>query len=79
MQLYCGKSVKYRFIKFFLFDYGSLPYLLSLLFFSGVTFPLVALDKKFAGPGNDGGVITHPIALKFRQHRYLPTIKLRTV
>ena len=29
----CGKSVKYRFIEFFVFDCGSLPYLHSL--FSG--------------------------------------------
>ena len=44
-QLSCGKSVKYRFIEFFVFDYGSHPYLLSVVFWSGVTFPLVALDK----------------------------------
>ena len=37
-QLSCGKSVKYRFIEFFFFDYGSLPYLLSLLFLSGSYF-----------------------------------------
>ena len=29
-----GKSVKYRFIEFFVFDYDPLPYLLSL--FSGL-------------------------------------------
>ena len=44
-QLSCGKSVKYRLIEFFVFDYGSLPYIVSLFFWSGVTFPLVALDK----------------------------------
>ena len=44
-QLSCGKSVKCRFIEFFAFDYGSFPYLLSLFFWWGVTFPLVALDK----------------------------------
>ena len=44
LQLSCGKS-KYRFIEFFLFNYGSLPYLLSLFFCMGVTFPLVALDE----------------------------------
>ena len=27
-QLSCGKCVKYRFIEFFVFDFGSLPYLL---------------------------------------------------
>ena len=47
-QLSCGKSVKYRFIEFFVFDYDSLPYLLKLFFFwLRVTFPLVALDKFF--------------------------------
>ena len=45
LQLSCGKSVKYRFIDFFVFNYDSLPYLLSLFFWWGVTFPLVALDK----------------------------------
>ena len=35
----------YRFIEFFVSDYDSLPYLLSLFFWSGGTFPLVALDK----------------------------------
>ena len=35
------KSVKYRFIEFFVFDYGSLPYLLSLFFWSGVTLTMV--------------------------------------
>ena len=44
-QLSCGKSVKYRFIEFFVSDCGSLLYLLSLFFWSGGTFPLVALDK----------------------------------
>ena len=39
-----GKSVKYRFIEFFVFDCGSFPDLL-FVFWSGVTFPLVALDK----------------------------------
>ena len=40
----CGKSVKYRFIEFFVFDYDSLPYLLC--FCGGVDpFPLVALDR----------------------------------
>ena len=40
-------SVRYRFIEFFVFEYGSLPYVpvLSLFFYSGVAFPLVALDK----------------------------------
>ena len=42
---YLVGSVKYRFIEFFVFDYDSLPYLLSLFFLSGVTFPLVALDR----------------------------------
>ena len=45
-QLFRRKSVKYRFIKFFVFDFGSLHYLLSLFFWSGVTLPLVALDEK---------------------------------
>ena len=40
----CGKSVKYSFIEFFVFGYDSLPYLL-FVFWSVVTFPLVALDK----------------------------------
>ena len=44
-QLSCGKSVRYRFVEFFAFDSDSLPYLLCLCFWSGVTFPLVALDK----------------------------------
>ena len=35
----------YRFIKFFVFDCDSFPYLLSLFFWSGIIFPLVALDK----------------------------------
>ena len=43
--LTCGKRVKYRCIEFFVFDSDSLPCLLSLFFWSGVTFPLVALDK----------------------------------
>ena len=43
--LSCGESVNYRFIEFFVVDYGSLPYLLSLFFWLGVTFPLVATDK----------------------------------
>ena len=38
-------AVKYRFIEFFVFDYESLPYLLSLFFWWRVTFPLAALDK----------------------------------
>ena len=33
-QLSCGKSVKYRFIEFFVFDYDSLP----ISFQSGITF-----------------------------------------
>ena len=37
--------MKYRFIELFFFDYGSVPYLLSLFFWLGVAFPLVALDK----------------------------------
>ena len=41
----CGNSVKSRFIEFFVFDYDCIPYLLSLFFWFGVTFPLVALDK----------------------------------
>ena len=36
-----GKSVKYRYIEFFVFDYDSLPF----YFHSGITVPLVALDK----------------------------------
>ena len=37
-----GKSVKYRYIEFFTFDYDSLP----ISFQSGIYFfPLVALDK----------------------------------
>ena len=36
-----GKSVKYGYIEFFVFDYDSLP----ISFQSGITFPLVALDK----------------------------------
>ena len=41
-----GKSAKYRFIEFFVFDSGALPYLLSLFFFWwGVTFPLLLLIK----------------------------------
>ena len=43
--LFCGKSVKHRFIEFFVFDDDSLHYLLSLFSGRGVTFPLVALDK----------------------------------
>ena len=39
--LSCGKGVKYRYIEFFVFDYGSLPISFQL----GITFPLVALDK----------------------------------
>ena len=36
------------FIEFFVFDYGSLPYLLSLFFFqTGDTFSLVVLNKIF--------------------------------
>ena len=42
--LSCGKSAKYRFKEFSLFDYDSLPYLLSLFFLLGITFLLVALD-----------------------------------
>ena len=37
-------AVKYRFIEFFVFDCDSLPYLF-FVFWWGVTFPLVALDK----------------------------------
>ena len=44
-QLSCGKCVKHRFIEFFVFDYGSLPYLLSLFSWMGATFPLIALNK----------------------------------
>ena len=44
-KLSCGKCDKYRLLKFFVFVCGSLPYLLSLFFWSGVTVPLVALDK----------------------------------
>ena len=40
-----GRVLSIGFIEFFVFDYDSLPYLLSLFFWSGVTFPLVALDK----------------------------------
>ena len=42
-QLSCGMSVKYRFIEFFVFNYGSLPYLLSLLFRSGVSLDKISL------------------------------------
>ena len=44
-QLSCEKSLKYSFITFFFFDCGSLLDLLSLFFWSGVTFPLVDLDE----------------------------------
>ena len=44
-QLFCGKSVKYKFIEFFVFDCDSLPYLLSLYFLVASYFSLVALDK----------------------------------
>ena len=37
--------VSLKLIEFFVFDYGSLPYLLSLFFWSEVTFPLDAIDK----------------------------------
>ena len=40
-----AERVKYRCLEFFAFDFGSLLYLLSWLFWSGVTFPLVALGK----------------------------------
>ena len=40
-----SRCVKHRFIKFFVYDYDSLPYLLSLFFWLGVPFPLVAPDK----------------------------------
>ena len=36
-------DVKYRFIEFFVFDCDSL--LIDFVFWSGVTFPLVALDR----------------------------------
>ena len=39
-----GKSVKYRFVEFFVFDFNSLTHLLSLFFLSGVNFSSVALD-----------------------------------
>ena len=42
-HLSCGKSVKYRFTEVYVFDFGSLPYFLSLFFWSGVTLPLVAV------------------------------------
>ena len=44
-QISCGKNVKYRFIEFFVFDYDSRLYLLSLFFWSGITFSVVALHK----------------------------------
>ena len=44
-ELSCRQSVKYRFIEIFVFDYDSLPYLLSLFSWSGVTFPFAALHK----------------------------------
>ena len=50
-----GKSVKYKFMEFFVYDYDSLPYLLSLFFWSGVTFPLVALDKIYCLKPQGGG------------------------
>ena len=42
---YLREERKYRFIEFSVFDYNSLPYLLPLLFWSGVIFPLIAPDK----------------------------------
>ena len=45
-ELCHGKSVEYRFIEFFVFDFGSLPYLLSLFLWPVVTFPFVALNNK---------------------------------
>ena len=39
------ERANYRFIEIFVFDYGSLPNILLLFFWSGVTFDLVALDK----------------------------------
>ena len=44
-HLSCGKRVTYRFIEFFVFDCCSLPYLFSLFYWLGVTFPLVALGN----------------------------------
>ena len=40
-----GKSVKYRFIEVFVFDYDSLLYLLCFLVGGYFSFSLVALDK----------------------------------
>ena len=43
----CHKTqrVKYKFTEFFVFDPDPLSYFLALFFWSGATFPLVALDK----------------------------------
>ena len=45
-----AERFKYKFMEFFIFDYGSLPYILKLYFWLGVTFPLVALDKIYVRP-----------------------------
>ena len=37
-KLFCGKSVKYRYIEFLAFDDDSLPYLLSLFSGQGLFF-----------------------------------------
>ena len=47
-QLSCGKSVKYRFIEFFVSDYSSLPYLLSLFFWSGVALDKISESNSFS-------------------------------
>ena len=39
-----GRVVKCRFIEFFVFDSDFLPYLLSLFYGRGITFPLAVLD-----------------------------------
>ena len=39
--LSCGKSVKYRYVEFFVFDYDSLP----ISFQSGIAFPLVVFEE----------------------------------
>ena len=42
-QLSCEKSVEYKYIEFFVFDYGSLPYLLPMFFLVGSYFFLSLL------------------------------------
>ena len=51
-ELSCGKSVNYRFIVFFVFNYDSLPYLLTLFSGWGLLF-LYLLLIKFGQNTND--------------------------